>query len=109
MGSADDDLSEDDDDEIEGRKREKGKEVIDVREQVALRARLSSNGQDIKVSIAESETVRSVARKIAQEAGLVSTKKIRIAYMGKILKENSSLSSQNWQTGHVVNALVFDR
>ncbi|KAF4978904.1 hypothetical protein FZEAL_4790 [Fusarium zealandicum] len=104
--AADDDLS---DDEMEGRKQEKGKEVIDVREQVALRARLSENGQDIKVSITESEMVRSVARKIAQEAGLASTKKIRIAYMGKILKENSSLSDQNWQTGHVVNALVFER
>ncbi|KAM5354372.1 hypothetical protein ACJ41O_001021 [Fusarium nematophilum] len=107
--AADDDLSDDDDDEIEGRKQEKGKEVIDVREQVSLCARLSENGQDIKVSMGESETVRSVARKIAQEAGLASTKKIRIAYMGKILKDNSSLSAQNWQTGHVVNALVFER
>lgn len=106
--AADDDLS-DDDDEIEGRKREKGKEVIDVREQVILRARLSENGRDIKVRITETESVRSVAKKIAQEAGLASTKKIRIAYLGKILKENSSLSAQNWQTGHMVNALVFDQ
>lgn len=65
--AADDDLS-DDDDEIEGRKREKGKEVIDVREQVILRARLSENGRDIKVRITETESVRSVAKKIAQEA-----------------------------------------
>jgi hypothetical protein len=28
--------------------------------------------------------------------------------MGKILKDNLSLSTQNWKTGHVVNALVFD-
>lgn len=27
--------------------------------------------------------------------------------MGKILKENASLTSQGWQEGHVVNALVF--
>ncbi|KAF4962084.1 hypothetical protein FSARC_9818 [Fusarium sarcochroum] len=103
--AADEELS---DDEIEGKKQEKGKEVDDVRELVKLRARLSSNGQDIKVSIAESETVRNVAKKIALEAGLAPTKKIRIAYMGKILKDNLSLSAQNWQTGHVVNALVFD-
>ncbi|KAH7116412.1 hypothetical protein EDB81DRAFT_484174 [Dactylonectria macrodidyma] len=96
-------------DEMEGRKREKGKEVIDVREMVSLRARLSENGQDINLSIAESEMVKSVARKIAQEAGLASTKRIRIAYMGKMLKENSSLAAQGWQTGHVVNALVFNR
>lgn len=29
--------------------------------------------------------------------------------MGKMLKENSSLAAQGWQTGHVVNALVFNR
>ncbi|KAJ4257432.1 hypothetical protein NW762_008556 [Fusarium torreyae] len=103
--AADEELS---DDEIEGKKQEKGKEVDDIRELVKLRARLSENGQDIKVSIAESETVRNVAKKIALEAGLAPTKKIRIAYMGKILKDNLSLSAQNWQTGHVVNALVFD-
>lgn len=28
--------------------------------------------------------------------------------MGKILKDNLSLTAQNWQTGHIVNALVFD-
>ncbi|KAL6402722.1 hypothetical protein AUP68_14056 [Ilyonectria robusta] len=83
-------------DEMEGRKREKGEEVIDVREMVSLRARLSENGQDINLSIAESEMVKSVARKIAQEACLASTKRIRIAYMGKMLKENSSLAAQGW-------------
>ncbi|KAH6880157.1 hypothetical protein B0T10DRAFT_149764 [Thelonectria olida] len=105
----DEDMTDEDDDEIEGRKREKGKEVIDVREQVALRARLSENGQDIKVTIVETESVKTVAKKIAQAAKLTSTKRIRIAYMGKMLKENSSLTDQGWQSGHVVNALVFDR
>ncbi|KAH7160085.1 hypothetical protein B0J13DRAFT_120796 [Dactylonectria estremocensis] len=106
--TAEDDMT-DDDDEIDGRKREKGKEVIDVREMVPLRARLSENGQDINLSIGESEMVKNVARKIAQEAALASTKRIRIAYMGKMLKENSTLGAQGWQTGHVVNALVFNR
>jgi hypothetical protein len=66
----DDDVTDEDEDEdeIEGRKREKGKEVIDVRMQVALRARLSENGQDIKVSFVETETVKAVAKKIAQAA-----------------------------------------
>jgi hypothetical protein len=40
---------------------------------------------------------------------LHSSKKIRIAYMGKILQENSSLMSQGWKQGHVINALVFNR
>ncbi|CAM1507397.1 Fc.00g070380.m01.CDS01 [Cosmosporella sp. VM-42] len=105
--TAEEEMSEDE--EIARRKQEKGKEVIDVRERVTLRARLSENGKDVKISIGESESVRSVARKIAQDAGLEPTKKIRIAYMGKILKENSSLTAQGWQTDHVVNALVFNR
>lgn len=33
--------------------------------------------------------------------------KIKIAYMGKILKDNKSLQAQGWREGHVVNALVF--
>ena len=33
--------------------------------------------------------------------------KIRIAYLGKILKENETLLAQGWREGHVVNALVF--
>ncbi|RGP66240.1 ubiquitin domain-containing 2 [Fusarium longipes] len=103
--AADEELSED---EIDGKKQEKGKEVDVVKETVKLRARLSENGQDVNVNISESETVRSVAKKIAVKADLASTKKIRIAYMGKILKDNLSLSAQNWKAGHVVNALVFD-
>ncbi|KAM0295079.1 hypothetical protein ACHAPM_011019 [Fusarium culmorum] len=103
--AADEELS---DDELDGKKQEKGKEVGEVQKLVKLRARLSENGHDINVKVSESETVRSVAKKIALEADLASTKKIRIAYMGKILKDNLSLSAQNWKTGHVVNALVFD-
>ncbi|KAB5577695.1 hypothetical protein GE09DRAFT_1051864 [Coniochaeta sp. 2T2.1] len=61
------------DDEAVRRREEKGKAVVDMRDQ------------------------------------LPSTKKIRLAYMGKILKESSSLLSQGWKQGHVVNALVFSR
>lgn len=102
-----DDLS-DDEEELMRNKSEKGKEVIDTKELVILRARLSENGQDIKLSIGKNETVKSVVKKIAQEANFSSTKRIRLAYMGKMLKENTSLVDQGWQSGHVINALVFD-
>ncbi len=36
------------------------------------------------------------------------TTRIRIGYLGKILKEGSPLASQGWKEGHVVNALMFD-
>lgn len=34
--------------------------------------------------------------------------KVKIAYMGKILKDGETLQSQGWREGHVVNALVFN-
>jgi len=40
---------------------------------------------------------------------LPPNKKVRIAYMGKILKEGATLPIQGWKQGHVVNALVFNR
>jgi hypothetical protein len=39
---------------------------------------------------------------------LSPSKRIRIVYMGKPLKENESLLSQGWKDDHIINALVFD-
>ncbi|KAK1755899.1 hypothetical protein QBC47DRAFT_402063 [Echria macrotheca] len=100
---------DDDHDEAERRREEKGKAVVDARDLVTIRARLSDGTKDINVSVGKGDTIRSIARRIEEEAGLSSTKKIRIAYMGKILKEGSPLVEQGWKQGHVVNALVFNR
>ncbi|WYZ35242.1 hypothetical protein EsH8_I_001518 [Colletotrichum jinshuiense] len=98
-----------DEDDSVRRREEKGKAVVDTRDQLSVLARLSETSRDVTVSFAEPDSVRVVARKIQEESGLASTKKVRIAYMGKILKENLSLTEQGWKEGHVVNALVFDR
>lgn len=98
-----------DDPEAEQRRAEKGKAVVDERELITVRARLSETGRDFQVNVSKTDTVRSVAKKLAQVSSLSANKKIRIAYMGKILKETSPLEEQGWQSGHVVNALVFDR
>ncbi|KAI1377023.1 hypothetical protein F4677DRAFT_64753 [Hypoxylon crocopeplum] len=105
----DDTVGDLDDDEATRRREEKGKGVIDVKNMVKVRARLSENLPDVIISVGPEESVRSVARKVAEESGLPSTKRVRVAYMGKILKENSSLQGQGWKKGHVVNALVFNR
>lgn len=68
-----DDLT-DDEEELMGNKTEKGKEVVDVKEQVVLRARLSENGQDIELSVGKTETVKSVIRKITHEANVSASK-----------------------------------
>ncbi|KAM0250677.1 hypothetical protein ACHAQJ_008511 [Trichoderma viride] len=105
-GEEDDDI---DSEEAERRREEKGKGVLDEREMVTLRARLSETGQDIKITVTKTDSVRSVIKKITELSVSPSEKKIRLAYMGKMLKENSSLEAQGWQVGHVINALVFNR
>ncbi|KEY69847.1 hypothetical protein S7711_08988, partial [Stachybotrys chartarum IBT 7711] len=107
-GGKDDD-EDDDNSDGERRRQRRGKAVVDVREQITIRARLSENGRDVIVSAPKSEAVGSLARRIGEESGLLSSKRIRMAYMGKILKENASLEAQGWRDGHVVNALVFDK
>lgn len=61
--------------EVEGeeavrRREEKGKGVVDVRDLITVYARLSENARDIKVCVAKSESVRSVARKVLEESGV---------------------------------------
>lgn len=63
---------EDDDDadseEAERRREEKGKGVLDEREMVTFRARLSETGRDIKVTVAKTDSVRSVIKKITEQS-----------------------------------------
>ncbi|KAK8068785.1 hypothetical protein PG994_005401 [Apiospora phragmitis] len=91
------------------RREEKGKAVADVRDLTKIRARLSENSRDIILTIGTNESVRSVIRKIKEEANLPRNKGVRLSYMGRILKENTSLLDQGFQKGHVVNAFVFTR
>ncbi|PKS06684.1 hypothetical protein jhhlp_006758 [Lomentospora prolificans] len=100
---------EPDEEEACRRREEKGKAVVDVRDLITVYARLSENSRDVKVSVGKSDTVRVVARKILEESELPGDRNIRIAYLGKILKDNASLEDQGWKTGHVINALVFTR
>lgn len=118
-----------DDNESERRREEKGKAVVDERDLITIRARLSDGSKDVNVKATEGENVRVVARRVAEQAQvswarpphrdplnlainqkqLAPNKKIRIAYMGRILKEGSPLVEQGWKQGHVINALVFNR
>lgn len=62
----DDDGQLDETDPEESSKEGRGKAVVDVREQVTLRARLSESGRDCQVTVVYSESVRSVAKKVAE-------------------------------------------
>ncbi|KAK8097652.1 uncharacterized protein PG998_013138 [Apiospora kogelbergensis] len=106
--TAEDDV-DDDEEEALRRREEKGKAVADVRDLVKIRARLSENSRDIVLAVGTGESVRSIIRKIKEEANLPTTKGVRLSYMGRILKENNSLFDQGFQKSHVVNAFVFTR
>lgn len=99
---------EDIDEEIVRRREEKGKAVINPQDLVELRVKLSDrDAAPLKVLIGREDSVRLVSQKIIEESNLPSTKSIRIAYMGRVLKESQSLKSQGWNEEYVVNGLVF--
>lgn len=59
-----------DDEEASRRREEKGKAVVDVRDLITVFARLSENSRDVKISVAKTDAVRVVARKILEESGV---------------------------------------
>ncbi|KAK4691488.1 hypothetical protein P7C71_g5523, partial [Lecanoromycetidae sp. Uapishka_2] len=95
----------DDDEELERKREEKGKTVLKTSDMVKVKARLSDRGgPDVVVTIGKDQAVRILIRRIQEEANIG---KVKIAYMGKILKDGETLQAQGWREGHVVNALVF--
>jgi len=57
-----------DNDEAERRREEKGKAVVDIRNQITIRARLSDGSRDVSVVVDKGDSVRRVARAIAEKA-----------------------------------------
>ncbi|PYH87191.1 hypothetical protein BO82DRAFT_4999 [Aspergillus uvarum CBS 121591] len=94
--------------DLERRRDEKGK--TSERDLIRVRARLSDRGgPDIDLSVGKTENVGFIARKVQQEAVIPRSYRVRIAYLGKILKEHEPLVDQGWNPGYVVNALVVPR
>lgn len=93
---------------LRSRRAEKGKAVAVVQDQIAVRARLSATSRDVVVYLGRNDTVRSLVHRILEEGKLPHKTRIRIAYLGKILKDGLPLAAQGWKDGHVVNALVFE-
>jgi hypothetical protein len=59
-------------DEAERRREEKGKAVVDIRDQITVKARLSDGSRDVNVLASKSDSVRRLARLIAEEAQVKS-------------------------------------
>jgi hypothetical protein len=97
-----------DEDEIERRREEKGKKVVHAAETYTVKARLSDRGgPDVQIGLGKDQTVRVLARKVQEEAGVSSffsgaimhgpwlanfepankilgKNKVKIAYLGKM-------------------------
>ncbi|MCJ1243759.1 hypothetical protein MMC30_000956 [Trapelia coarctata] len=119
------DEEEIDEDEAEHRREEKGKTVLKTGDILKVKARLSDRGGlDVVIMLSKEQNVRVLVRKVQEEAGVsiglqtvwhnangemqtTGKGKVKIAYLGKILKESETLLAQGWREGHVVNALVF--
>lgn len=119
--------------DVERRRDEKGK--TSERDLVRVKARLSDrDGPDLVVSVREAQSVGHLARRIQQDAAVCllflflalyfsstepvgltrhvqipRTQRVRIAYLGRMLKEHAPLVDQGWKPGNVVNALVVTR
>ncbi|KAM0796262.1 putative ubiquitin domain protein [Usnea florida] len=97
----------DDDEAIERKREEKGKSVLKAGDVIKVRARLSDRGgPDVVISMGKDQAVRTLARRVQEEVNILGSGKVRIAYMGKILKDGETLQAQGWREGHVVNAFI---
>ncbi|KAE8149284.1 hypothetical protein BDV25DRAFT_140944 [Aspergillus avenaceus] len=95
-------------DDAERRRDEKGK--ISERDLIRVKARLSDRGgPDMILTVGKSQNVGYIARKLQQEAEIPTAQRVKIAYLGKILKEQATLVEQGWKPGNVINALVVAR
>jgi len=105
-GSEPSDLSED---ELLRRREERGKAVLRAEDMCVVRFKLSDrDSMPLKVTIGKQDTVRLVCRRIVEEMEIPPTKRLKLAYLGKILIEKEGLLAQGFDLHHVVNALVFN-
>ncbi|KAJ5180645.1 hypothetical protein N7492_003855 [Penicillium capsulatum] len=94
--------------DLERRRDEKGK--TSERDLIRVQARLSDReGPDLVLLVGKCQSVGFLARKVHQEAEISNRFRVRIAYLGHMLREHESLLDQGWQNGHVVNALIAGR
>ena len=113
---------DDEEEEVEKRREEKGKGVFKKENMIRVRARLSDRGNmDVVIQLDKEQRVKSLVRKIKDEAAVGAqiddvyrcscwkqiTKAVKIAYLGRILSEGDTLQAQGWQEGHVINVLVL--
>lgn len=113
---AEEGVAEEDDEDDEGKEGfsdfgdgdDKGKAAIPTGPNaITVRTRLSDRGTDVVLVVGKDQPVKALIKRIQSEAGIPTKTKLKLAYLGKVLKDNDVLMARGWQPGHVVNVLVF--
>lgn len=73
---------------------------------IAIKCRLSDRGTDIIIQSKRGQATKHVAELVREGGKLAPETKLKLAYLGRILKSNKSLEDQGWREGHVISALV---
>ncbi|CAL3963852.1 hypothetical protein PZA11_001352 [Diplocarpon coronariae] len=98
-----------DEESLRRRRENKGKGVLRAEDLINIQVKLSYEGErPLKIAISREDNVRLVNRRIFEESGLASPKRIKLAYMGRILEENKTLGAQAFNEKDVLNAFVLD-
>ncbi|ETS86851.1 hypothetical protein PFICI_00679 [Pestalotiopsis fici W106-1] len=110
LGTGDESSEEIGEEEALRRREEKGKAVVDSKTTTKIRIRISETARDIIVRVGPDERVRSIAQRALQQSGLdPSTRRVRLVYLGKTLKEDATLESQGHNKDHIINAFINNR
>lgn len=86
--TAEEDASDEDDDVVKPGVEGKGKGVVAVTEKITVKARLSENGRDYEVLVGKTDSVRSISKKIAEQASVS-----RLYSSTQLLDKRANLSS----------------
>jgi hypothetical protein len=89
------------------RREAKGKAVEDLMIIEVKRSDLAEKRHQININ--KLDSCRVIARKVEEQTQLNPSKTIRLYYRGKKLKESLSLSANDWKSGDIVSAMVFER
>lgn len=99
-------------DDIGPKKGEKGKgravEDEGVNNGAKVRVRLSHTARDLAINISMVQKVHVLIRKVRDIADIPPQTKIKVGYLGKILREHETLEAQGWREGHTLNIYVFE-
>ncbi|PBP27256.1 ubiquitin domain-containing protein [Diplocarpon rosae] len=97
-----------DEESLRLKREDKGKRVLRAEDMIEIQVKLSFEGERrLKVAISREDSVRLVNKRIFDDSGLASPKRIKLAYMGRILEENKTLDAQGFNEDNVLNAFVL--